>query len=150
MEAILELLKLALVGLVSGVFSYFISNWRHRSEKWWDLRVAAYQDVIGALSDLNHYFDTHLDAEMMQRELSTERTKELQAFWDNSYHKIRKAADAGAFLFSTKAEAALKKFMKGEGADCDSYFDYLDCRLASTKKCLEDLITCSKHDLRLQ
>jgi len=58
MEAILELLKLALVGIVSGVFSYFISNWRHRSEKWWDLRVAAYQEVIGALSDITHYFDT--------------------------------------------------------------------------------------------
>lgn len=150
MEAILELLKLALVGIVSGVFSYFISNWRHRSEKWWDLRVAAYQEVIGALSDTTHYFDTHLDAEMMQRELSAEKTKELQTFWDNSYHKIRKSADAGAFLFSVKAEASLKRFMKDEGVRYDTYFDYLDCRLASTKTCLEELIKCSKCDLRLR
>lgn len=86
---------------------------------------------------------------MMQKEIPTQRKNELQEFWNNSYHKIRKAADAGSFLFSPKAEAALKKFMNDESVHCDTYYEYLDCRLASTKKCLQELIVCSKDDLRL-
>lgn len=46
------------------------------------------------------------------RELTEERKKELQLFWDDGYHKVRKAADAGAFLFSAEAESALKAFIK--------------------------------------
>jgi len=57
MNAILELLKLALVGLISGVFSYYLTFRKHRFEKWWELRVTAYQEVIAALSDL-HYSES--------------------------------------------------------------------------------------------
>lgn len=149
MNNLLELLKLALVGLVSGLFSYYLSDRKHRTEKWWELRVTAYQETITALSDLYHYFDTHSDIEMSQRNISEERRLELKRFWDSGYHKVRKAADAGAFLFSSDAETALKTFIKGEKERYDSYFEYLDGRCVDAKKCLDALVSCSKHDLRI-
>jgi len=150
MEAILELLKLALVGLVSGLFSCYLSSRKHRSEKWWELRVTAYQEAIAALSDLYHYFHSYSNIEISGRDISDEKKKELKLFWDNGYHKVRKAADAGAFLFSSEAETALKLFIKGEQEHYDTYFEYLDGRCVDAKKCLDALVSCSKADLRLQ
>ena len=150
MNAILELLKLALVGLVSGLFSYYLAGRKHRSEKWWELRVTAYQDAIAALSDLYHYFHSYSNIEISGRDASDEKKKELKLFWDNGYHKVRKAADAGAFLFSPEAETALKTFIKAEKEHYDTYFEYLDGRCVDAKKCLDALVSCSKDDLRLQ
>ncbi len=149
MDAILELVKLALVGLVSGFFSYYLSGRKHRAEKWWELRVAAYQEVITALSDLYYYFDRNLRIEETGTELTEERKNELKRFWDDGYHKVRKAADAGAFLFSSAAEVALKEFIKDE-THYDTYYEYLDSRSVDTKKALDALVTCSKNDLRLK
>jgi hypothetical protein len=148
--AILELLKLAIVGLVSGFFSYYLSGRKHRTEKWWELRVAAYQEAISALSDLCYYFKRHLTFEETGRELTEERKKELQRFWDDGYHKVRKAADAGAFLFSADAETALKTFINDENEHYNTYYEYLDGRCVDAKKCLDELVACSKNDLLLK
>ena len=150
MEAILELLKLALVGLVAGVFSYYLSGRKYRSEKWWELRVTAYQEAIVALSDLYHYFASNSDIELFHQNISDEKKEELQSLWNNGYHKVRKAADVGAFLFSTEAETALKTFIKGENEHYDSYFEYVDARCGDARKCLYALVSCSKIDLRLK
>lgn len=147
---IAELIKLAVVGLISGLFSYYLSDRKHRFEKWWEMRVTAYQEAIAALSDLYHYFNSYSDIEMSQRNISDEKKKELKLFWDTGYHKVRKAADAGAFLFSAEAEAALKTFIKGEQDHYDTYFEYVDGRSVDAKKCLAALVSCSKTDLRLK
>ena len=144
-----ELFKLALVGLVSSLFTYYLSNRRHRAEKWWELRVAAYQETISALSDLCHYFNSHLNIEMQNREVAEDKKQELKQYWNNGYNKVRKAADAGAFLFSAEAETELKLFLKGNDELYNTFFEYCDERSASAKKCLDALVLCSKKDLRL-
>jgi hypothetical protein len=149
MNAILELLKLALVGLISGVFSYYLTFRKHRFEKWWELRVTAYQEVIAALSDLHYYFESYFKSELSQRDMSDAKEKELKLLWENAYHKVRKAADVGAFLFSTEAETALNTFIKGQNKHYGTSYEWLDGRCADAKKCLDALVSCSKADLRL-
>jgi len=63
-DTTLELIKLASVGFIAGLFSSVIANRDHRQRKWWELRVSAYQNAIEALSDLVYYYDTRLNAEM--------------------------------------------------------------------------------------
>lgn len=87
---------------------------------------------------------------MAHREISEEKRRELKLFWDNGYHKVRKAADSGAFLFSPDAETALKTFIKGENEHYDTYFEYVDGRCVDARKCLDALVSCSKTDLRLK
>lgn len=149
MNSLLELLKLALVGIVSGLFSYYLSNRKHMTEKWWELRVTAYQKAITALSDLHHCFKSYSNSEIAHNEISEERKLELKLLWGNGYHEVRKAADAGAFLFSIEAEAALKTFIKGDHVRYDTYFEYLEGRCVDAKVCLDALVSCSKLDLRL-
>lgn len=143
-----ELLKLGAVGLIAGIFSSILANRDHRYRKWWELRVDAYQAAIEALSDIVYYFDRHYNAEIEYRELSDDFKKKIGDFWDESYPKVRRLADSGAFLFSDRANAALKEFMQDD--DEPSYIEHLDNNLDKSRKCLAELVACSKVDLQLK
>lgn len=147
-EILLELSKLAGVGLVSGVFSSLIANSDFRQRKWWELRVIAYQGVIEALSDIVYYYDKHYTAAIEYTEMSEEFKKKLSDYWDEAFPRVRKASDSGAFLFSDKANAALNEFMKKE--TYDSWQEHLDNNLFKARTCLSTLVECSKHDLKLK
>ncbi len=147
-DATLELLKLAGVGLIAGLFSSFLANQDHRQRKWWELRVSAYQNAIEALSDLVYYYDKHFNAEIEYRELPKEFKAKLDAYWEQAFPKVRKFADSGAFLFSEKANAALQELMKYEHEP--TYMEHLDSNLAKARKCLSQLVECSKIDLKLR
>jgi len=147
-DMLLELLKLASVGVVAGVFSSALANRDHRQRKWWELRVTAYQGVIEALSDLIYYYDKHYNAAIEYRDLSEDSEKMLSAYWEQSFPSVRKAADSGAFLFSDKANSALKDFMQDEKTEW--YIEHLDITLFKAKKCLSTVIECSKKDLKLK
>lgn len=144
---LLELVKLAVVGLIAGLFASFMQNKDHRQRKWWEMRVLAYQNAIEALSDLAYYYDKHMDAEIESRDLHPEFAARLAAFQEQAFPKLRKYADSGAFLFSDRANAALKQLIEDE--DAQSYFEHLDANLAKAKLCLSELIACSKVDLKL-
>ena len=150
MELYIEILKLGVVGVVSGLFSAYIATRGYRNKKWWELRVTAYQSVIEALSDLTHYYNRKYKAEIEHREISEEYEAELSRFWDNSYHKVRKAADSGVFLFSKEVNNALKEFKDLQNKDHQTYFEYLDSYSAIAEKCLKTLVQCANKDLRVR
>jgi hypothetical protein len=141
-DTVLELLKLAGVGVVAGLFSSVVANRDHRLRKRWELRVTAYQNAIEALSDLVFYYDKHLNAEIKDRELSAEVKEKLDTFLEQSFPKVRKYADSGAFLFSEEANAALLELMTAD--EVWSYVEHLDNNLAKARKCLNRLVECSK------
>lgn len=147
-DAIAELIKLAGVGLIAGLFSSVLATRDHRQRKWWELRVAAYQNAIEALSDLVYYYDKHYTAETQYRELTQESTDELNVYWKQAFPKVRKYADSGAFLFSAEANAALQDLMVADNEE--TYIDHLETNLAKARSCLTRLIDCSKVDLKLK
>lgn len=151
-ERSVEILKMGLVGLIAGWFSSYMATRDHRYKKLWELRGAAYQSVIEALSDLTYYFGKLYEAEILSSELSDEKTKELNQIWTDGYHKVRQAADVGAFLFSEEAGDALKKFIKchDENNVYETFFERVDSDLFEAKSCLNLLVLSSKKDLRLR
>lgn len=148
MDTSLEFLKLASVGLIAGLFSSALANRDHRQRKWWELRIAAYQGAIEALSDLVYYYDQHYNAAVEYRDLSCESEERLRKYWEQAFPRVRKSADSGAFLFSDEANAALREFMKDEKTEW--YIEHLDTSLAKARKCLDQLVECSKVDLKLK
>ena len=148
-DAAIDLLRLAAVGLVAGLFSSVLANRDYRNRKWLEMRVAAYQNAIEALSDLIYYYDKHYNAEIEYRELPPEFKEKLNAYWEQAFPKVRKLADSGAFLFSEEANQALRELVDYE-LGSESYVDYLDSRLAESRKCLTHLVECSKVDLKLK
>ena len=101
-----------------------------------------------ALSDIVYYYDKHYDAEIESRKLPEEFKKKISDYWEASYPRVRRLADTGAFLFSDRANVALRDFVRDD--DAQTYFEHLDNNLAKSKKCLAELVACSKVDLRLK
>jgi hypothetical protein len=145
----LEVMKLAGVGLVSGLFATLMASKDHRFKKWWELRVAAYQVVIEALSDLLYCYDRRYIAHIEGRELSEKFERQLEDQREAAFPRVRKAADSGAFLFSDEANAALATFIAATNEDYQMYQDYLDSMQFEAKKCLTKLVELSKEDLKL-
>jgi len=148
-KIIYDLLKLGMVGIISGLFSAYLANRKHRNQKWWELKVKSYQQVIEALSDLIYYFDKKWDAEVEQRNHSEEFQKELSDYWDQGFHKVRKYADSGSFLFSEEVNGALTEFTITNRKRPDTYFEYLDNNLFIAKKCLKTISNAARKDLKI-
>lgn len=149
MDLIYETFKLVAVGIVSGLFSAFLANRKHRSQKWWELKVSSYQQIIEALSDLIYYFDKNFTAEIENREYSQDFQNKLREFWDKGYHKVRKYSDSGAFMFSKEVNDALHEFTKVNNERPETYFEYLDNNLFIAKKCLDTITKAAKRDLKI-
>ena len=145
-----ELIKLASVGIIAGLFTSFVANRDHRYKKWWELRVDAYQQLIEALSDIAHYYECHYLAEITYRKLSYEAKGELSSFWNNAFPKVRKFADAGAFLFSEEVNVALEKFIHSANEEHQTRDEHLDHNLHAAKKCLIAVVNASKKDLMVK
>ena len=151
MDTLIELLRLGSVGIISGLFSALLAIRGYRDKKWWELRVEAYKSLIEALSDLNYYFDSKYLANITNRELSDTEKEQLNKFWNEGYHKVRKAADSGAFLFSNEVDGALKKFMDHYRNDNhETYFEYLDSYSALIEECLKSVVNSAKKDLKIK
>ena len=112
------------------------------------MRVSAYQNAIESLSDLAHFFTQHFAAEISGLALSSEERDGLAVVWNEAFHKVRRLADSGAFLFSERANAALCQFVRSARVSSD--IDELNKSVALAEKCLGELIECSKVDLKLR
>jgi hypothetical protein len=144
----LEFLKLAVVGLIAGLFTSVLAIRDHRQRKWWEMRVAAYQTAIESLSDLSYFYKQHLIAEIAEIAIPPEKQEALASGWNESFHKVRRLADSGAFLFSERAGQALGTFIKH--AYAHSTIDMLNANIDRAETCLQAMVACSKIDLKLK
>lgn len=62
---------------------------------------------------------------------------------------MRKAADSGAFLFSTEANTALALLLTEWDTEHPAYQDRLDSMQFEAKQCLKRMVDVSKKDLSL-
>lgn len=148
MEISSELFKLASVGLVSGLFSSFLAYRAHRQKKWWELRVTAYQELVESLSDLSLYYSKHYNAELLKYDLSPEYKKQLNEILNESHRKVRRAADKGAFIFSTEVNSALEEYIKCDDSREDTFYEHVEKHEHEVKKCLSAITKASKKDLK--
>jgi aminopeptidase N len=144
----LELLKLAAVGLIAGLFTSMLTSRDHRQRRWWEMRVAAYQSAIESLSDLAYFYREHFISEISGLAIPQEKQEELAKSWNESMHKVRRFADSGAFLFSERADLALRQFLRR--AYLHSTLDQFNANIDHSATCLRELVACSKVDLKLR
>lgn len=150
MPELIELAKLAAVGIIAGLFSASLAIRRYRHEKWWEMRAAAYREAIESLSDLHHYF--HYNYHNWQGSNTIESDSMPSEKWTQTQEKIRRLSDAGAFLFSEKAEESLRRFRdeqfkwKPEN-DPDDYYGFY---VRQSKRCLDELVAISRRDLKIR
>jgi hypothetical protein len=148
-DAAIGIVKLSIVGLVSGLFSVFVATRDHRFKKWWELRVVAYQSLIEALSDLGYAYEVYLATEERSDELSDEQNEKLRALSRDGEAKLRKVADSGKFLLSAEVIKALDVMNAEQKTQAHSYYESLDNRSYAIKTCRTRIVELSLIDLRL-
>lgn len=142
-----QLLLSACVGLIAGAWGAAMANRGQRLQRYWEIRVAAYQAVIEALSDCIHYYEIHLRHELERQPMPPEIHNRLEDLSREAHAKLRKAADAGSFIFSKEVESAIRKVVKDE--NFDTFFEHVESKLPASKACLKVIVDRSIDDLKV-
>ena len=104
MDWAVDLLRLAVVGFVAGLFASYRSTRDFRRHRWWERQADAYTRIIDALSELVEYYRSYYLGEIEGGELTEDHKKDMEQWWRRSNAEIMKAANAGAFLISDAAQ----------------------------------------------
>jgi hypothetical protein len=109
----IKFLVTALPGIITAILaSYLAARWslkRYYSEKWWERKERAYEEIIEALYDILQYCEIEKEDYGGGTGYPEEKMKELQEKYTRAFWKIKKATDIGAFVLSRKAEIILKE-----------------------------------------
>jgi hypothetical protein len=148
-EYLIRITTAVVVAIISAWITVKLSLRRFRSEKWWELKVQTYQNVIEALHNSKLFADEHLEAGYNFREVSDERDKELRQKAKAGHEELGKIMDIGAFMLSEEATARLQRYRKeakaaGEEPD---WVGYLEADYAALDNCLKDFIEIARRDL---
>jgi len=152
MDDISSLASTALVALFSAWAGVWFSLKRFKSEKRWEKKTQAYENIIEALHFSKIYLDTHLDALYEQKTLNQEYSDKLRDDSMKASKALRRIVDVGALIISDEAITRLTVHQEelSSASRSNDFFDYLDHSLAATASCLKDLIPIAKRDLKIK
>lgn len=106
--------------------------------------------MIEALSDLIDYHERHLRIFLHQADPDEDLKKKLQEMWAAASSRVRRSADAGAFIFSESAAIALRDFIRLDDPTIEDPMEGIEVQLMGARKCLEAVVACSRKDLSLK
>ena len=111
-EIVLTLLKGIGIAAASSFITVRLSIKQFRTQRWWEKKVEAYQNIIEAFHKSKKFESEHLTAEFKGREVDEDRGAELVKQSKEAYEEISRACDVGRFLLSDKAVSILDEFKK--------------------------------------
>lgn len=137
---------------IAALLAYGLSLWQFNSQKWWELKVEAYQKIFEAFHYLKKSLDYDYEAELLKKERKEEKTayeQELEKKAAEGAAEIAKAFDIGVFLLSEDFSKRLQLYQAEttKAAEHNTYFEYLDHYSFETNNCLKDLLVLAKKDL---
>lgn len=166
------ILVTALIAIIGWVFAIV----RFHTERWWELKVSAYKEIIQSLYNLKHYFQHTEDLmdddnycpnsqeayETWLKERESKKNDEKAAQYysaleekhDKAIDEIRENIDTTSFIIDKKATLILEDFIKKYYKITYTYkveklYEemYQDLRRES-ETCLRTVIEIARSDLR--
>ena len=145
------------INIVAGIPVALLVAWvsvklalrRFRSEKWFEKRVDAYTEVIGALHQMKHCTERQLRATRQGIDIPEEVEEELVSAYRKGLSELRRLTDMGALLFSSEAVTILDT-LNNElkvATEEQAWWDHLDAEGAAISKALSDIRPIAKRDL---
>ena len=140
-------------GTISGATSFIFSRKNHRQQKWWELKVSAYQNAIEALSDIVYTHDEYCRRAVSNCSPEKEDVRpdeELDNCRKKAFPIIKKITDSSGFLFSPNANKTLENFINEYHNPMNDFIcnpEAQEFYLKHAKQCLTELINHSKTDL---
>lgn len=148
----MEVLGNLITAIIAALLAFSLSLWQFRSQKWWELKIEAYQKIFKAFHFLKKSLDYDYEAELLHKEKKEEKTayeKALEERASEGQEEIAMAFDIGIFLLSEDFSKRLKQYQDEvkKAGEHNTYFEYLDHYSFETNNCLKDLIALAKKDL---
>lgn len=151
----LEIFIDLLIKIVPGIIAAFLaSRWsvsKFYSEKNWERKERAYEEIIHALYDLICYFRIHKEDYGQGTGLSDQRENELLQKYIIASSALSKATDIGSFYISANAGKELSKLREREQLDYyeEPKFEFFDHEYQAHKKAMDELLKIAQNDLRI-
>tara|TARA_R110002124_G_scaffold58763_1_gene163274 strand:- start:44 stop:694 length:651 start_codon:yes stop_codon:yes gene_type:complete len=150
--------SLAAIGVAYLTFRFSIEKFR--SEKWWSMKLEAYQRITEALNHSKIFTQTYLNKALDGRQSSDDQDKELNTLVKNARQEIYRAVDLGTFIIAKEALDRLriylqeisknmseaKKIAKNREAETD-LIPYMKKDITMIKDCIKDLTRIAEKDL---
>ena len=137
------------VAVLSSYLTFRLAAKRFQSERWWELKLKAYQAIIDAIHEMKRVYEKQYTYEIEYRKFSDEEKNENNIIVRNAYLKILKAMDTGAFIISDEAVNRLKKYRDATDDDHMMWLDHIEKEQHELSECLKDIIIIAKKDLSL-
>ncbi len=151
MDWIEHYFELAVVGVVSSLFTTFLARRSFISERWWDRKADAYARILQALVEIERYHEAYWNDLAHQAELSDERKAELTKIWKTAWREVDNAIRLGAFVISEEAHTALAQLQTAaRGVDPQNFFGIVDAEFAATSQCIKQMREIGRTDLQVE
>ncbi len=142
----------AILAFIASLGAIYNTNFkRFTSERWWERKSRAYEDIVVSLSDLIHYYRTLIDEELSGKRLSKQTMEIINKRSKEGFDTIRRATDMGSFIISSEASEILQNYWKESDnrPDPQDWYAIFEDNYEKANKCLNGITVCARKDLRI-
>jgi hypothetical protein len=150
-QLLFSLLTAAITAPLAAWLAAHFALRRFYSEKVWERKTAAYSSIIGALHDMQRWFDANLRAcGSAQRELPDDAEEKLSAAYDEADARLARQLDTERWLLPSKCSERLAQMRRDLAKDTeDDWIAHLVNGGRAINSALEDIITLARDDLKI-
>lgn len=144
---LVTVLTAMITAIFTSIIAYYIALKKFRTERLWEKKFQAYENLFEAFFNAQYYIDTTI---RFYRYENTERTEVEDQAGEMSKKAniaIDKAIAIGGFLFSLETQSILRKYqIGGDFYDEDKGYD-IEGEGNFVKSIISDLVKSAKQDL---
>ena len=138
---------------IAAVIASWLALRKFRTEKYWELRLVAYNDVLNALEKMLSYLDANLLDITHEKTIKDADRAKLENKWKEGREHIEKTRRVGRLLISEEAHQIIdidKKFKEAnKDVDPEDWFSLMEKDWDVLSHVINEFITLSKKDLKL-
>jgi hypothetical protein len=133
-----------------GLCAVMLGLWRYRSERWWERKAAVYAEIIEAIHTIEDAHSEWMEALEKSVHLPGERLEKLRIAERDAHAEIRKYANQGGFVITTRAAKSLDEFSRvlGEERRNRNEYEYYNDRAVAAAAALSTIKLEAKVDLK--
>lgn len=151
----MDLVTQFFLSVLGGAIGAGVATWfafrRFRSERWWDAKANAYQNVIDTISDILDITDTWSNDNNAPTQIDAEQESQLANRLTTCASELFKLKHTWRIYLSNSSYKIITSYMNAVYSHKDRLCDGVFFRLAAvaSAECLDKLTTEARRDLRV-
>ena len=136
-----------IVAVIASLITSQLAFHRFRSQKGWERRAKAYDDVVIALHEMSLALQTEVRALVGGRALSDEEQENCDTKYSEARLEVARVATLGGYILGSDARDKLRDFLELKSDPNDSWDEVIINSHSETTACLNKMIELARKDL---